>query len=95
MMPELNVRTYVTAKGIPGVYLLSLDAANPLVVGAARAMFHLPYRTADMQTRQQGAWIHSRAAARVPTDRSAELRVRYRSVGAKPARRTGVASVTS
>src|SRR5687768_5950725 len=44
-MPELNVRTYVTAKGVPGVYFFSLDAANPLVVGAARTMFHLHYHT--------------------------------------------------
>src|SRR5687768_7850915 len=39
--PELNVRTYVTAGGKPGVWFFSLDAANPLAVRAARWMFHL------------------------------------------------------
>src|SRR5882757_5465385 len=39
--PELNVRTYVIRDGMPGVWFFSLDAANLLVVWAARAMFHL------------------------------------------------------
>ena len=47
--PELNVRTYVTVRNKPGVYFFSLDAGNPLAVGAARSLFHLPYFTADMQ----------------------------------------------
>src|SRR5437764_14098290 len=41
--PELNVRTYVTIHGIPGVYFFSLDAGNPIAVAAARTVFHLPY----------------------------------------------------
>jgi len=40
--PELNVRTYVTRDGKPGVYFFSLDAANPLAVQTARTLFHLP-----------------------------------------------------
>ena len=27
--PELNVRTYVTVNGVPGVWFFSLEAANP------------------------------------------------------------------
>jgi uncharacterized protein len=46
--PELNVRTYVTKGGKPGVWFLSLDASNPLAVWAARRFFHLPYFRADM-----------------------------------------------
>ena len=45
--PELNVRTYVTCNGCPGVWFFSLDAANRLAVRAARAT-HLPYFDADM-----------------------------------------------
>lgn len=45
---ELNVRTYVTLDGKPGVYFFSLDAANPVAVSVARATFHLPYFNADM-----------------------------------------------
>lgn len=46
--PELNVRTYVQLGGKPGVWFLSLDAANALAVWAARRFFHLPYYRARM-----------------------------------------------
>jgi len=49
--PELNVRTYVTVDGKPGVFFFSLDAGNPLAVGAAKAMLNLPYFTAKMDVR--------------------------------------------
>ncbi|MBA3824209.1 MAG: DUF2071 domain-containing protein [Ktedonobacterales bacterium] len=41
--PEINVRTYVTANGKPGVWFYSLDAGNPVAVAIARGVFHLPY----------------------------------------------------
>jgi uncharacterized protein YqjF (DUF2071 family) len=34
--PELNARIYVEQDGKPGVWFLSLDAANALAVWAAR-----------------------------------------------------------
>src|SRR4051812_15670582 len=34
--PELNVRTYVTIDGKPGVYFFSLEAGNPVAVRIAR-----------------------------------------------------------
>jgi len=46
--PELNVRLYVERDGKPGVWFLSLDAANPFAVWAARRFFHLPYWHARM-----------------------------------------------
>jgi uncharacterized protein len=50
--PELNVRTYVTAEGKPGVWFFSLDAANPIAVELARDAFHLPYYNARMTCQQ-------------------------------------------
>ena len=47
--PEINVRTYVTDGEKPGVWFLSLDAANILAVKAARKYFCLPYYHARMQ----------------------------------------------
>lgn len=41
--PELNVRTYVTYQGKPGVYFFSLDARHRVAVEMARLLFHLPY----------------------------------------------------
>ena len=47
--PELNVRTYVRAGGVPGIWFFSLDATRALAVAAARACFHLPYFRARMR----------------------------------------------
>jgi hypothetical protein len=52
--PELNVRTYAVAGGRPGVFFLSLDAANAVAVAAARHFFHLPYYRAEMGCRPEG-----------------------------------------
>lgn len=60
--PELNVRTYVTRDDKPGVWFLSLDAANRLAVWAARRYFHLPYHFANMSLRTEGSKIAYRSA---------------------------------
>ena len=60
--PEINVRTYVTVGGRPGIYFFSLDTSNRLAVEAARRVFRLPYfharqhmdRTAFETERTQG-----------------------------------------
>jgi uncharacterized protein len=52
---ELNVRTYVTYDGKPGVWFFSLDAANRIAVRVARATFNLPYMDAIMSMDQQDA----------------------------------------
>lgn len=46
--PELNLRTYVSADGKPGIWFFSLDAHNPVAVRIARATFQLPYYDAKM-----------------------------------------------
>src|SRR5437764_2906171 len=56
--PEINVRTYVTLRGIPGVYFFSLDAGNPLAVQIARTVFHLPYFSAQMHIQKEQEPIH-------------------------------------
>ena len=55
--PELNVRTYVTAEGKPGVWFFSLDAGNWLAVRGARYLFHLPYYDADMESESDGGVV--------------------------------------
>jgi hypothetical protein len=42
-LPELNLRTYVTCDGEPGVYFFSLDAQGVLSVLGARVFHRLPY----------------------------------------------------
>ena len=55
--PELNIRTYVTQGGKPGVFFFSLEAANPIAVRVARYWYHLPYRHARMACQAEGDGI--------------------------------------
>jgi uncharacterized protein YqjF (DUF2071 family) len=55
--PELNVRTYVTHGGKPGVWFFSLDAESRLAVFGARVGFSLPYFTATMSAARAGRSI--------------------------------------
>src|SRR5229473_1431675 len=59
--PELNLRTYVTVNGVPGVYFFSLDAANRIAVTLARRLFHLPYFHAKMRCERVNGTIHYRS----------------------------------
>jgi uncharacterized protein len=80
--PELNVRTYVTHGGKPGVYFFSLDAANLPAVWAARKFYHLPYFHATMSTETREGSIHyssrryrSRAEFRADYGPASEVRL--------------------
>ena len=55
--PELNIRTYVSIDGKPGVWFFSLDATNPIAVRVARLAFHLPYMDAEMSIEQDADLI--------------------------------------
>jgi len=48
-LPELNLRTYVSRDGEPGVYFFSLDAEGILGVVGARLFHRLPYYYADTE----------------------------------------------
>jgi uncharacterized protein YqjF (DUF2071 family) len=86
--PELNVRTYVTRGGRPGVWFFSLDAANPLAVRFARSHFHLPYFDARMRCVAKGGAVEyastrthaddAQAAAHLP---AAAFRASWRPAG--------------
>jgi uncharacterized protein len=81
--PELNVRTYTTLEGKPGIWFMSLDAANPVAVAAARRAYRLPYFKADMDVRANGSRVDYRSR-RVSVDGPpAELAGQYRPVGAQ------------
>jgi len=74
--PELNVRTYVTYKGIPGVYFFSLDAASRIAVKGARWFYGLPYFFANMSVRNINGRLHY-TSQRIDAPRPAELRAQY------------------
>jgi uncharacterized protein YqjF (DUF2071 family) len=78
---ELNVRTYVTIGGKPGVWFFSLDAANPLAVRGARYAFHLPYYDARMACVDQGDTIEYESMRTHRGAPPAAFAARYRPVG--------------
>ena len=75
--PELNVRTYVTYGGKPGVYFFSLDAGNLAAVWAARKFYHLPYFHAAICAESHEGTIHYSSRR---YHGSAEFQGRYRPV---------------
>jgi uncharacterized protein len=55
--PELNVRTYVTLDGRPGIWFFSLDCESTLAVIGARIGVELPYFRADMRYKRVNGGI--------------------------------------
>jgi uncharacterized protein YqjF (DUF2071 family) len=84
--PELNVRTYVTTEGKPGVWFFGLDAASWLAVRGARWLFHLPYFDARMVVGRRGDQIDYRSGRTHRRAPPAQFAARYRPTGpTKPA----------
>jgi uncharacterized protein YqjF (DUF2071 family) len=79
--PELNLRTYVTAGGRPGIWFFSLDAHNAAAVRLARATFHLPYFDARMSCRPSAGEISYRSVRTHRGAPRAEFAARYRPSG--------------
>jgi uncharacterized protein len=85
---ECNVRTYVHRDGAePGVWFFSLDAANPVAVGIARAVWKLPYFFARMSLTERGGetvYATERVGpdpARAPSGGPVACHVRYAPTG--------------
>jgi uncharacterized protein YqjF (DUF2071 family) len=79
--PELNVRTYVTVGGRPGVFFFSLDAARLAAVIGARLWMHLPYFHARMRVRVEGDVVAYRSHRIHRGAPAADFRARYRPAG--------------
>jgi uncharacterized protein YqjF (DUF2071 family) len=60
--PEVNVRTYVTRDGRPGIWFFSLDAASTLAVEGAKRLYRLPYNRAQMRCVRLGDRVHYESA---------------------------------
>jgi uncharacterized protein len=78
---ELNVRTYVTLDGKPGVWFFSLDAASSLAVLGARIGIYLPYFRASMSVTRQGGEIAYRSERWGWVGKPAAFTGRYRPNG--------------
>jgi hypothetical protein len=80
---ETNLRTYVHADGVPGVWFFSLDAQSRLAVWGGRRLYRLPYFRAQMACSQSGdAWSYR--TRRLGTRGDASLSVEWTPVEAEP-----------
>ena len=80
---ELDVRTYVTAGGKPGIWFFSLDASSRLAVEAARRTYKLPYFPARISARRQGEWLELESARVGNRQGPHVFSARYRPSGAE------------
>jgi uncharacterized protein YqjF (DUF2071 family) len=78
----VNVRTYVTYEGKPGIWFFSLDADSALAVAAARRSYRLPYYRADMAITRSGQSIRYASVRTSSGGPPAALRAEYASSGA-------------
>jgi uncharacterized protein YqjF (DUF2071 family) len=79
--PEVNVRTYVTIGGRPGIHFFSLDADSRFAVASARRIYRVPYFRARMELGRDGDAV-SFSSERVPGDGPpAELAIEYEPAG--------------
>lgn len=79
--PELNVRTYATYRGVPGVWFLSLDARSRPTVWGARTFFHLPYVHAAMTATRDDETVRYTSTRHDPSVPPATFRATYRPTG--------------
>jgi uncharacterized protein YqjF (DUF2071 family) len=54
---ELDVQTYVTVDGKPGIWFFSLDASSRLAVEAAKRLYRLPYAHARISSDRRADWV--------------------------------------
>ena len=59
--PEINVRTYATIDGKPGIWFFSLDTPSPLANEAARRSYRVPYFRSRIDVTREGDRVHYEA----------------------------------
>ena len=79
--PELNVRTYATIDGRPGIVFFSLDATNPAAVAAARRVYRLPYFRAEMAIASTAGEVRYRSERTQADGPPATFEGSYRPIG--------------
>jgi uncharacterized protein YqjF (DUF2071 family) len=79
--PEVNVRTYVTVEGRPGIWFFSLDAASAAAVAVARRVYRLPYFRAVMTMEREANGDGVTFVSERATGPAAALEVSYRPAG--------------
>jgi uncharacterized protein YqjF (DUF2071 family) len=86
---EINLRTYVRAGNLRGIYFFSLDASRPVVVRMARLTTGLPYFDARIDLRAGADAIAYRSERTQRRAKPARFSARYRRAAEGAAARPG------
>lgn len=78
---EINVRTYVTRNGKPGIWFHSLDATSRVAVEVARRAYRLPYHLMRATYEERGLYLRWHSS-RIGAPRPYVFEAAYRAVGA-------------
>jgi uncharacterized protein YqjF (DUF2071 family) len=78
---EINVRTYATIDGKPGIYFLSLDAARRLAVETARRAYRVPYFAAEIGVESEDGRIRYTHERTQPDGPAAGFAAEYEPAG--------------
>lgn len=78
---ELNLRTYVSVDGQPGVYFYNLDADDRAGVSIARSLFRLPYYSARMTVHRNGSQTRFKSVRTSDDAPPARFRASYEPTG--------------
>jgi uncharacterized protein YqjF (DUF2071 family) len=78
---EVNVRTYATVDGRPGIYFFSLDASSRFAVESARRLYRLPYFRSRISMRRVDDEVRFASERRQADGPPARLAVRYSAAG--------------
>jgi uncharacterized protein len=79
--PELNVRTYASLEGKPGIWFFSLDAGRAAAAAGARITYRLPYFHADMEIERVAGSVRYRSQRAPHAGQPASLSARYTPAG--------------
>jgi uncharacterized protein YqjF (DUF2071 family) len=82
---EVNLRTYVHAEDVPGVFFLSLEAESRLAVWGARGLYRLPYHHARMAMEADATTTLVRSErSDASSENTASLEIRWTVLDAAP-----------
>ncbi len=81
---EMNLRTYVRAAGVPGIWFFSLDAVSAPAAALARAALGLPYFVARMARSTSGSTHRYDSERLTPGPRPATFHATWSVGGALP-----------
>jgi uncharacterized protein len=79
--PEVNVRTYATIGGRPGIFFFSLDTSSRFAVESARRIYRLPYFHARQRHARAGEEVEFDSERTQRDGPAAELAIRYAPAG--------------